>query len=685
MCEVVVRNADGKKCVIGRRRNNGTLKLLPEYQELYNILYEQGIFGINPPEAGEELTNFDLPSESEVVLEGTTDGEGFLKLVVKSPQTEDPFYTVDEEYSLVTRYPLLISDIKWSSSADDTKLIIMSPPYASGPLSYDNQYVYPILDLDNRLMIAQGKKGTLETQDYVLSMFVYVDRKCTVALKIRTRVPCRYDVPPYVGDVPLPTYVDVCGVCTPAAYSVLNEDGNIVYTAADGFKGVASLIKSEIVKYKKPNPLLSSTRVSLKEVFEGAIVCQNISFKGFGLPPSNPNQWSIVTQMKDQFGEASPYTDGTYAIGKGLTGLYSPSNQTMIVQCALYATISPNKPLNLLNKLNISLMHGSGDSAYTNIKDPQGDAYTALNVSPIASSDGLHFFYPATFSVRAQADSLAIVHKVPEFGTLESPLTKGAVKITVQSNGDPIPASWDPFAVVIQPFLSTTEIMPPKNMLVCSALTVGGGGSGAYSFNGNIDQFPTTSSGGGGGRSKVTTLKNTACGFLDKETNTYRPLPVRVTVGTGGIPGRILRDESTPARSSSFNVGSVSITAIAGSPPSDLFDGGDDGGGGGTLIRGSQPTYGSGGAQGQGVAGQTADANKGGDGGEGPPVDFFGVVQTASGKEGTPYPGAGGGAGCITYSGVRYGGGGSGGYGAVQPENGEPGLVLLAFKYLNLV
>jgi hypothetical protein len=52
----------------------------------------------------------------------------------------------------------------------------MSSPYGMEKDSYYNtDYVYPIVSLDNQLMIVSGKSGTISTQEYSDKIYVYAN------------------------------------------------------------------------------------------------------------------------------------------------------------------------------------------------------------------------------------------------------------------------------------------------------------------------------------------------------------------------------------------------------------------------------------------------------------------------------------------------------------------------------
>lgn len=241
-------------------------------------------------------------------------------------------------------------------------------------------------------------------------------------------------------------------------------------------------------------------------------------------------------------------------------------------------------------------------------------------------------------------------------------------------------------------FTSTNNLVVSGKSLSCDILTVaGGGGAGGAS--------PWYTVGGGGG----------AGGIVYNASQTLSTGTYIATVGAGGS-GMVSfdGDSGTAGVNSSFTGGSLSLTSAIGGGrggayeviKTSIMNGGSGGGGGGpssassyqggsgtvgqgnnggnssnSYSSGGNGNNGGGGGGGAGAAGNNSSGSNGGSGGVGSSTYSSWGAATSTGQNitGTYYYAGGGGGGGAGTAGIGgYGGGGSGGQGADE-YNGNNG------------
>lgn len=717
---VEVRNADRKKCTVGCVNNYNLLKLRPEYQELFNILYELGEFGINPPEAGNTITNFWLPTISETTVKGVTTKAGFLTFTnVPDDSTtvdpEEPFYTLDQTgLVLVTNFPLLISEFEWESDVT-VELTFMSQPYT--PDYYDQTRVYPILNVDNELMTVKGKKGCVRTQEYT-NIFVYANRPCSLTMTINAINPLSYVAPPLVGDTPVPTTAEICCVETPVAFSVLNETQNVVYTAARGFEKLASYIKRTVEYFSQPNPLLTVERSAAQQTEQFFIIWQKVRTRPYGSNVLVPlTWWSEVNGSTDQYGEPTQFNAKAHGLGP-IDKFYKSVSQYAKIECTLtFTPSSPQDVARIYRRIRIWLCQPSNFTE-TVLKDINRVDLRVAGVEPKLDETGTNVIYGATFSMNAISSvtpSFAIVYDVDRVqppNVFSNPPKDATWKVKVtfpprpQDGVYPNPTTvWDPYSFIVTPITASSVVQPPVfDATVGQALLLEGGGGGAGGVRYSIGDNLIAESGGGGGRGTYGITGMFRMAEINAITGIYSNRPLTATIGKGGEGGsgadlnKILGGQGgRTSLSSPVNTGDIGVQSD--SNVGTLLNGGL-GGGGGAAKAVSNPdvvtTYGLGGAGVQGFPGKDAKVGMGGAGGAGGDPVFPGVVRpVVDGKPGTEssIP-AGGGAGGLRFldsngAQVTRGGGGSGGditqagtipFAAGQP--GEDGYISLVSRYI---
>lgn len=678
-----VRDCNNRKRVVGCVNNRGILHLKPEYQELFNILYELGEWGGNGPNAGTTVTEFTLPDTSLSKITGSTSSPGFLKFTNTS-SLNDPFFFADEDYVLMSQYSDLIVNIEWESDVP-VELIFMAPP--NGTQYYDPNYVYPTLDVESKLMVYGTSETCARTQQYD-NLFVYADRPCTVKFYLSVVTP-REIVYPFVPPTPetYDEYIDVQGVTT--LVSQITDIGEtLVHTAAPGFEEIAKYIKRTVMSYMKPNPLLERPAPDISEKlgqdFEETVViiCRNIrSYEGFA------DIWSMTSNMLDQMNQESKYKSPKFGIA-GYASLYRSAFYKAIVQCAIVVKTRPTA--NRFSSMNISLRKPTG-LLPDPIRDVNG-VRLQVSVTPF-ESNGFDIFsatfaltapkgVPPAFAVRYSYEDMKGSYGI-DVDNIEI-----ITKITFAKIGSPdVPmrTPWDPYSKVITRVSASGVIIPDYERSVYKAFVLAGGGGGGSGLD--------SSSGGGGGRGSYVITDN----FTTSTPNnigTYTVNPIDVVVGKGGKPARGGNDltsvEGGQGGDSSISGNLIGTISATGGQGGTILNGGDSGGGGGVGLGPSNiEIFGVPGNAGQGDAGHPANGPAGGIGGLGPLVVFSGIIPLRSPGDplsDVPRPGGGGAGGVFITDWIGTRGGGGNGASSpnfeVAAQAGKDGCVFVLQKYI---
>lgn len=698
---LVVKNAEGCKCTIGCVNNAGRVKFLPEYRKLFDILYELGSFGAtNGPDAGTTVTNFWLPTISQSTFLGTTTEPGFLNYTVipdesTTPNPDLPFYFLDEGPVLFANFPDLISEIKWESDVE-VELTFLTPPY--GSTYYDLDRVYPMLDVKNKLMIVRGTRGCVRTTQYD-NIFIYANRPCNVTITFNAINPLE-QFEQVVGDIPVPTTLELCDAETVVAWSVLETNEFILYYAAKGFEKVAAVIKNTVEFYSKPNPIIvlnpDTSRSAAFPTNDIVIIMQNIATQG----SATSYNWTNTLKAIDQYGVLSPFIRYDFAIG-GLLDLYTLRTHYPIVSCTLCLPVI-NTPSTIPN-ISITLTQTSGKYVALKRENTLNMKEPLVTPTLVSTGSGLpnYWLWGTSFnldSISPSYDRFAIQYTRLTTPDINLTNAEWKVKITFRARDlpKPQPQLWNPFGETVRVLAASDSpfILSSNEQTVGSVLLVGGGGGGGGSASYSSVTPPnavTAISGGGGARGLVTQASNLNLASIDPFTNTYVNRPIQFTIGKGGAGGSSGNVTGLPGMAGGDTqiVTINDITTADGGLGAISPNGANSGGGGGSSGTNAIVTYGTAGNAGQGSAGQVGSGGVGGKGGNGPIISFPTIVITATpGKPGTTsdIP-AGGGAGGITdTNGIQYGNGGTGSDITKVPgepgQTGNDGYICLVTRYI---
>lgn len=688
-------------CTLGCINNKGLLKLKPQYQKLYDLLYEFGTFGINPPEAGAIIKDFGLPVTSRTTMMASASAPGFLKFTRVEdaiiPEDENPFYDTDEDYVLIPVYPMLITEFEWESD-EDVELIFMSQPYTS--TYYNIDYVYPVLDINSNLMIVRGRSGTIRTQDYMQNLFIHTNKACNLKINMTAIIPKEYQASPDVGDVPIPTNTELCGKTVPVAWSVLDESSYVVYSVDNSFKELAGYIKRSIEYYRKPNPLLQplSRKVVTTSSGKVVIIWQNIPAKSYS---AGTQYWINEANATDQFNSPSPYRKSPYGLGP-IGRIYAADLEYPLIQCTLCVPLDSPTQVIQLAPLRMDLVVPTRSIVLNTYKDKNQKRMSVENLKPITSFNSKYAIYGATFGLndtrKAAWSFCPVVFPDDSFADFVRKKTlEWKIKMTFKSlREDPPPMDtlWDPFGQIDTPFGVDASFTPGYEFTIGNALLVGGGGGGYGSAKVQTGDSSLEISGGGGGRGNTSLTGNFLVGEYNTLSNSYVNKQVNITIGSGGKGGdgsqlsSIIGQNGGTTTLSVENTSGTTFSSMGGTGASGI-NGADNGGGGGSAKNQTNAvSYGTGGQSGNGQSGNNAVPGKGGEGGFGPTIIYPSIDKANTrGKLGTtsPIPAGGGAGGVTSTQGVRYGGGGSGSdytTGTRVAENGEAGLVVFVSRYI---
>jgi hypothetical protein len=656
----------GKKHIVGCTNNIGEFKLLPEYSQLLSLLYELGAFANEGPEE-DCITNFHLPTMSQSKFNGKATGAGFVTLERSTPNTStensSEFYEASNDGMYVsTYYSRLITEIEWESDTE-VQLMFMSQPYGMVEGKYyDPKRVYPIVDLDNNLMIVNGVGGTLKTQEYSSKIFVYTNAKCNIKLRFIMGNPKKHCVLNFKNSKVIPEYMTLHGESIIVAYNTLLEDGSIDYQPASGFEQVAKRIKEVISSYSRPYLSDIFNQVQVEELPNEAdrvIICQGIKlFKTDGA------FWSYVKGgIQNQYGDRSDFGVGDWSLGNRLSPMHrhfphESQRYNPVVHCTLCV------PIKYQGMEGIIIKIVSEGTKWGDLAEPK---YATRYVS----YNNEYSIYSARFELKTGPNDFAISFTREDKKTDYYPDSTWKVKVTFNRviNNLPPFEIWDPFHEKIirctEPGFG--EYKPDPDRTVARALLIGAGGGGSGYDRGNWTNY----SGAGGGRGFFEILDLRPAGFvLEKFPDLFYSFPIQYKVGTGGVAGKngnYTQNTGGDGEDTMITNGSRLPHTIKGGIGAMYQVSLGDGGGGGSYDEdkgaSNHQGYFKGGRAGQGSPGEESKPGKGGNGGDGPSnVKFPTVIGKGEGGKGTTIgPGAGGGAGGILTTDGHFGYGGDGG------------------------